>query len=120
VYYDGEKTWTLVKRFLIETTTTGSRFKFITEHKDSRLTYAQVGIDPVLEYSWKSKNQKYTKEVRLSEFIEVKGWKALGNRLSEFKLTAVKSREDVPPGGKSGGGEIEFEIISPSGQKKLF
>lgn len=120
VYYDGEKGWTLVKRFLIETTTTGSRFKFISEQKDSRLIYAQVGIDPVLEYSWKSKNQKISKEVRLNEFIEVKGWKALGNRLSEFKLLSIKPKEGKNPTGKPGGNEIEFEIIANPGQKKLF
>ncbi|MDZ4707570.1 MAG: DNA gyrase/topoisomerase IV subunit A [Saprospiraceae bacterium] len=120
VYYDGDKAWTMVKRFLIETTTTGTRFKFITEHKDSRLIYAQTGIDPVLEYNWKSKNQKYSKEVKLSEFIEVKGWKALGNRLSEFKLTGVKQKEDSSRSSKSGSGEIEFEIVSPAVQKKLF
>jgi len=120
VYYDGDKGWTMVKRFIIETTSTGSRFKFITEHKDSRLIYAHAGIDPLLEYTWKSKNQKYTKETRLSEFIEVKGWKALGNRLSEYKLTGIKMKEGQPGVAKSSGNQIEFEIISPTGQKKIF
>ncbi|MEP7321332.1 MAG: DNA gyrase/topoisomerase IV subunit A [Saprospiraceae bacterium] len=107
VYYEGEKGWTLVKRFLIETRTTGSRFKFITEHKDSRLLYAQCGIDPVIEYSWKAKNQKHTKEFRINEFIDVKGWKALGNRLSEYKLINVKSKDE-----SGGSKQIEFEIIT--------
>ncbi|MEO5581784.1 MAG: DNA gyrase/topoisomerase IV subunit A [Saprospiraceae bacterium] len=107
VYYEGEKGWTLVKRFLIETRTTGSRFKFITEHKDSRLLYAQCGIDPVIEYSWKAKNQKHTREFRINEFIDVKGWKALGNRLSEYKLINVKSKDQ-----SSGSKQIEFEIIT--------
>ena len=29
-------------------------------------------------------------EVSLADFIDVKGWKALGNRLSDQKLTGVK------------------------------
>jgi topoisomerase IV subunit A len=107
VYYEGEKGWTLVKRFLIETRTTGSRFKFITEHKDSRLLYAQCGIDPIIEYIWKAKSQKHTREFRINEFIEVKGWKALGNRLSEYKLLSVKSKDQ-----SSGSKQIEFEIIT--------
>ncbi len=119
VYYDGEKGWTMVKRFMIETTSTGSRFKFITEHKDSKLWYAQCGSDPIVEYSWKSKNQKFVKEFRINEFIEVKGWKALGNRLTEFKLLSIKAKDAI--GDKKAGGknEIDFEIITPT-QKKLF
>ena len=108
VYYEGEKGWTMVKRFLIETTSTGSRFKFITDHKDSRLLYAHSGVDPLLEYSWKAKNQKHTKEFRINEFIDVKGWKALGNRLSEYKLVSVKPKDQ-----SAGGNQIEFEIITP-------
>lgn len=116
VYYDGDKGWTMVKRFLIETTSTGNRYKFITDHKDSRLLYAHSGDGPMIEYSWKSKNQKYTKEFKAEDFIDVKGWKALGNRLSEYKLISVRPIEDESIKGK-GKGEIEFEIV---GQKKLF
>ena len=64
VYYDGEKGWTMVKRFIIETTTTGNRYKFITEHKDSKLLYAHSGDGPMIEYSWKSKNQKVYKRIQ--------------------------------------------------------
>jgi len=121
VYYDGDKGWTMVKRFLIETTTTGSRFKFITEHKDSRLLYAQAGEDPVIEYSWKAKNQKHSREIRLSEFIDVKGWKALGNRLSEYKLTGIRPKENTAGGSApTGKNAVEFEIVNGNGQKKLF
>ncbi len=109
VYYDGEKGWTMVKRFIIETTTTGNRYKFITEHKDSKLLYAHSGDGPMIEYSWKSKNQKFTKEFSAEEFIDVKGWKALGNRLSEYKLASIKAKEEDD--GKQG--EIEFEIVGP-------
>ncbi|MBP8942623.1 MAG: DNA gyrase/topoisomerase IV subunit A [Saprospiraceae bacterium] len=118
IYYDGDKKWTMVKRFLIETTTTSTRFKFITDHKDSKLLYAHCGIDPVVEYSWKSKNQKFTKDFKISQYIDVKGWKALGNRLSEFKLLSVKVKEDAKSKAVDKN-DIEFEIIAPV-QKKLF
>ena len=118
VYYDGDKGWTMVKRFLIETTTTGNRYKFITDHKDSKLLYAHSGAGPVIEYSWKSKNQKFTKEFKAEEFIDVKGWKALGNRLSEYKLVSIKGKESEP-GRAKGKEDIEFEIVTGT-QKKLF
>lgn len=38
---------------------------------------------------YKSGNQTVEKEVVVAEFIEVKGWKALGNKLHEGKLTKV-------------------------------
>ena len=108
----------MVKRFLIETTTTSTRFKFITDHKDSKLLYAHCGIDPVVEYSWKSKNQKFTKYFTISQYIAVKGWKALGNRLSDFKVLSVKVKEDSTSKAVDKN-DIEFEIISQV-QKKLF
>ncbi|MEP7269307.1 MAG: DNA gyrase/topoisomerase IV subunit A [Saprospiraceae bacterium] len=120
VYYEGEKKWSMVKRFLIETTTTGNRYKFITEHKDSKLWYAHAGTGPELTYSWKSKNQKFTKEFIAEEFIDVKGWKALGNRLSEFKISYIKPVEPKSTGEAMSNKDIEFEIITNGTQKKLF
>lgn len=71
----------MVKRFQIETTTVGQRFKFITEHKDSRLYYASPVEDPTLEYAYMSQRQKVTEILQPADFIEVKGWKAMGNKL---------------------------------------
>ena len=51
-------------------------------------------------------------------FIDVKGWKALGNRLSEFKLASIKGKESEPTKAK-GKDDIEFEIVTGT-QKKLF
>ncbi|HRF40662.1 MAG TPA: DNA gyrase/topoisomerase IV subunit A, partial [Saprospiraceae bacterium] len=35
VHFDGNKGWTMVKRFRVETTSTGQRFSYLSEHKDS-------------------------------------------------------------------------------------
>ncbi|MEO6131945.1 MAG: DNA gyrase/topoisomerase IV subunit A [Saprospiraceae bacterium] len=98
VYFEGEKQWTMVKRFLIETTTIGQRFKFISEHKDSKLNWASLEEDPTLEYGYMSQRQKVTEELQPAEFIEVKGWKALGNKLVDKKLISIK---DQASGGSS-------------------
>jgi len=90
VYFEGEKQWTMVKRFLIETTSTGQRFRFITEHKDSKLYWVSLEEDPVVEYGYMSQRQKVTEVLQAAEFIEVKGWKSLGNKLVDKKLISIK------------------------------
>ncbi len=90
VYYEGEKQWTMVKRFLIETTSTGQRFRFITEHKDSRLYWVSAEEDPLVEFSYMSNRQKITEELQPAEFIEVKGWKAIGNKLIDKKILSIR------------------------------
>lgn len=89
VYYDGlSKNW-YVKRFLIETKPESKGHLFITEHKESRLLYANTADCPILEIEvikGKSK-EKVPTVINLKDFIDVKGWKAQGNRLTqqEFK-----------------------------------
>ncbi|HZV70347.1 MAG TPA: DNA gyrase/topoisomerase IV subunit A [Saprospiraceae bacterium] len=92
VYFEGEKQWTMVKRFLIETTSVGQRFRFVTEHKDSKLYWASLEEDPAVEYGYMSQRQKITEELQPADFIEVKGWKALGNKLVDKKLISIKDQ----------------------------
>ena len=90
VYYEGEKQWTMVKRFLIETTTIGQRFKCITEHPDSKLYFVTLEEDPVVEFGYMSNRQKVSEVFQPAEFIEVKGWKAIGNKLVDKKLISIQ------------------------------
>jgi len=121
VYFEGEKQWTMVKRFLIETNTTGQRFKFITEHKDSKLYFVSLDEDPVVEYGYMSQRQKIAEVLQPAEFIEVKGWKALGNKLVDKKLISIREQpkaedkqeendddEKAPPSGGSGGVQADL------------
>jgi len=97
VYYEGEKGWTMVKRFMIETSSAGQRFKFITEHKSSKLVYATADQNPELNYAIKSGNKKQEHSVALHDFIEVKGWKALGNKLTEYKIISFNELHHGAP-----------------------
>ncbi len=123
VYYDGHKGWTLVKRFRIETTLLDQRFSFITDHRSSRLLFASVKPRPRIRYSVTVKSRKMQGQVDLAEFIGVKGWKALGNKLSDQKLKKVEELPDEPSAEKtvlSPGDSIEFDVKGGNGQGKLF
>ncbi|MCX8491653.1 MAG: DNA gyrase/topoisomerase IV subunit A, partial [Cyclobacteriaceae bacterium] len=96
VYLDGESKQYFVKRFLIETNTLDKEFGFISEGIGSRLEYASTSDSPEIEMDVvKEKGkEKETEVVSLEEIVDVKGWKALGNRLSQYKVTKIKSLED--------------------------
>ena len=97
VYFDGNKGWTMVKRFYIETTSVDQRYSFISDHRSSKLYFATATDNPVVKYSYKQKNEKHELELGLAEFIDVKGWKALGNKLGEFKVLKISEVEKQTP-----------------------
>ena len=94
IYYEGERGMTLAKRFQVETTSIDQKFPFITEHKDSKLFFATVHPEPTVTYKLREKNQTREKELNLTDFIDVKGWKSLGNKLEDNKLTSVKETSE--------------------------
>jgi len=51
--------------------------------------------NPRIQYTIKIKGKAMRGELSLGEFMDVKGWKAMGNRLSDQLLSAVK---EVPAG----------------------
>ena len=94
VYYEPSKGWTMVKRFQIETSTYDQKFKFISEDRGAELYYATIEEGVVLQYVFRSKNKKIDSELDLDAFIDVKGWKALGNRLIDRKLVFVQRLDE--------------------------
>lgn len=90
VYFEGEKQWSMVKRFNIETSKLDEKYSFLSEYKDSKLYFASVAKNPVIQYSYRQNKEKYEKELNLTEFVSVKGWKALGNKLGEFKIIKIE------------------------------
>lgn len=95
MYYVASEKLHYVKRFLIETSTVGKKFMIINEGKGNHIAYISINPEPVLLL--KTINKKGTKEkltVNLAEFISVKGWKSLGNRLTSDTLMAF---EDITP-----------------------
>ena len=119
VYYDGIKGWTFVKRFIIETLTLDTKFSFITEHKSSKLLFVSTDENPVIIYDAKGKKSTETYELEVAGFIDVKGWKSIGNKLHDKKITKVQLLEEEQTGDTlSPGDSIEFDV--KNGQKDLF
>lgn len=89
IYHDGEKGWTMVKRFKIETSTQDQKFNYLPDSAGTKLYFATLANHPVVQYTYKAGGQSVEKTLDMAQFIEVKGWKALGNKLTEGKLTKV-------------------------------
>lgn len=96
IYVDGDSKQYMVKRFLIETSTADKEFGFISESIGSRLVLVTTSETPEVEMEVvKGKGKdKTTETVNLEDLIDVKGWKALGNRLSQYKVTKVSLTEE--------------------------
>lgn len=93
VHFDGIKGWTMVKRFRIETNKLREKFSYLTDHPKSKLLFASIRPNPRIKYSIKVKGKSMPGEVSLGNFMDVKGWKAVGNRLSDSLLSSVKEVE---------------------------
>jgi topoisomerase-4 subunit A len=120
VYWEGESKQYFVKRFTIETTTPDKEFLFISEHSSSRLEYVSTAESPEIEMDiLKGKDKgKETESVYLEEIVDVKGWKALGNRLSQYKVTKIKPVEEPEEAASADEAEEVTETVQ-SPKKKL-
>ncbi|HEX5625612.1 MAG TPA: DNA gyrase/topoisomerase IV subunit A [Saprospiraceae bacterium] len=116
VYYEGEKGWSMAKRFKIETSTLATRFQFVTDHKDSKVYFATTHPNPEVLFSYKRRKERMDEILTINEFVEVKGWKAIGNRIEDLPLIGVvdQSKPVKPTASKSGGFKagdtIEFDL----------
>jgi len=72
-----------------ETKTEAQKFHFISEHKKSYIAFATTAEKSVLKYTilkGKSK-EKIEENITIQEFIDVKGWRANGNKLSSYPVS---------------------------------
>lgn len=92
VYYDGGSKNYYVKRFKVETSTLGKSFTYISEEAGSKLMVVSVAKDPRVELTHRkdSKSEKKVSELSFIALIEVKGWKAMGNKLTSDQVLKVK------------------------------
>jgi len=114
VHYDGEKKWSMAKRFNIETSTIDQPFEVVTEHARSKILFATTKDTCTVQYSYMADKKKIEERVALHEFIDVKGWKALGNKLVD---KVIKTISEVVPedgdekeNGLKPGDTIEFDL----------
>lgn len=95
IYLEGESKTYFVKRFMIEQTS-DKKTLFISETQGSRVEIVTTEIQPkvVLKFTKVKDKDLKPQTIDLTEFIEVKGMKAKGNKLSFAK---VKEIDLVPP-----------------------
>jgi topoisomerase-4 subunit A len=104
VHYDGKAKNYLVKRFVFENTAIGKQTSIISDETGSKLIVisgASQAIVKVDQLKGAAKTPE-TVELNLADLIDVKGMKAMGNRLSVHVVQSVvleaehDDAEDVP------------------------
>ncbi len=98
IYYDHEKKQYSVKRFRVETSTQNQRFIFIKEGKKNYLELVTTEPHPVVYMlTGKKKSEAEEWEADLTEMVDVKGWKAVGNKLADKDLLSLELlRQNTP------------------------
>tara|TARA_X000001036_G_scaffold120003_1_gene113530 strand:+ start:9048 stop:11558 length:2511 start_codon:yes stop_codon:yes gene_type:complete len=86
VHFDGKSKSYYIKRFLVETTTLNTPFLFICKERASKLIAVTLFKSPSLFFNYRLNNgEKKEKEIIINEFVGVKGWKAIGNKILKHK-----------------------------------
>ena len=98
VYWDGAKSKYFVKRFLVEAA--DKKVGFISESQGSYLEVVSTDQLPVIEIEFvkeRNKEQRASLQVKLEEFIAIKGLKAQGNTLTTYKVKSVNLLDPIEP-----------------------
>ena len=96
IYWEGEKELFYVKRFLIENP--DKEEKVISDHLKSYLETVFTDYRPVVELVFAKKRGKERQEnieVKLENFISIKGISASGNQLTKNKLIEINPKEPL-------------------------
>ncbi|MBD1392962.1 DNA gyrase/topoisomerase IV subunit A [Mucilaginibacter glaciei] len=104
VHYEGKSKNYMVKRFVFENTVIGKQTSIISEESGSKLVIISGAAQPVVkieQLKGKSLVEEMA-ELNLTDLIDVKGMKAMGNRLSVHQVKSVEliaehdDESDVP------------------------
>src|SRR6201996_2141993 len=92
VHYEGKSKNYLVKRFVFENTPPGKETSIISEESGSKFIFISGAAQPFAKLDQlKGKTQTpETVEINLAELIDVKGMKAMGNRVTIHPVKSVE------------------------------
>ena len=104
VHYDGKSKNYMVKRFVFENTVIGKQTSIISDESGSKLVLISGAAQPVVKVEQLKGKTLIPEEayLNLTDLIDVKGMKAMGNRLSVHQVKSVElltehdDEEDVP------------------------
>ena len=112
VYYDPEKARYFIKRFLIENE--NKEDSFIKE--GGELIYVGTEWRPVLELEFvkpRGGEPLPPKQINVEEFISIKGYKAMGNQLTDKKVKSIQLKESLPYEIQEEAAVEEIEVNQP-------
>ncbi|RZS97441.1 DNA gyrase/topoisomerase IV subunit A [Cecembia calidifontis] len=119
IYYDGASKNYFVKRFLIETTTINKKFNVISDHKQSKLVVVSTDKQPQVRVKVAKGKEQEELEFDLDMLIDVKGWKAIGNKLTSHQVLQIdliqnepKKEQTMEGAEEKGEGDEDIEIGS--------
>tara|TARA_B100000767_G_scaffold265223_1_gene281036 strand:- start:11676 stop:14276 length:2601 start_codon:yes stop_codon:yes gene_type:complete len=95
VYFDAEKERYFIKRFIIENENKEDNFL----KEDSKLIFVSTEWRPIIDLVFakpRGSAAPPNKQINVEEFIAVKGFKALGNKLTSNKLKEVVLVDSLP------------------------
>ena len=105
LHFDGKSKSYYLKRFNIETTTLNTPFTFISTERASKLIAVSLYKESSLLFNYRLNNgDKKEKEIIVNDFVGIKGWKAIGNKIlkhknmSGFKFIDNKIEKDSDAG----------------------
>ena len=91
IYFEAEKDQFNVKRFKIETTTLHNKFFFIKEGAGNYIESVTTHQQPIAVIRTGKGAKAKAEKIKLSELVEVIGWKAVGSRLTgKTKTTEIE------------------------------
>lgn len=112
IYKEGSTGTIYVKRFVIETSTANKKFCFISESKGSELLFVSTNDDPEIVYEEKAPGKKSvveSKKEKLIDLVDVKGWKAIGYKLSTGTVNNIQEIEPVEEAIDENDDEVETD-----------
>ena len=117
-YYEGNSKEYYVKRFKVEMKTEKYKTLIISEHNNSKLYVFSSQPEVWVKFNViKGKDKKAEEQIKVNDLIDVKGWKALGNRLTQYDITGKISEVVKLPKEVKIGTTIELNVNPKAGKK---
>lgn len=92
IYFDADKKQYNVKRFKIEAQTLNSKYAFIKEGESNFIEWVTTQANPeIILKTGKKKSDAKSLKIALDEFVDIMGWKAVGNKLCDKDLIAIET-----------------------------
>ncbi|MEP6610499.1 MAG: DNA gyrase/topoisomerase IV subunit A, partial [Mucilaginibacter sp.] len=121
IHIDGKSKNYMVKRFVFDNLAIGKQTSIISDENGSKLVLISGASQPIVSVKQlKGKEQTpETIEVDLSAVIDVKGMKAMGNRLSQQVIKSVELMAEIEPEKEELSSDVEEDETDGSAEEEI-